>query len=196
MVESLPGIRVCLLDAIHAHEFVRAVENSVGLHAPWVDPPSTVEEFEGYLLPERQECFRFGVWTEAGRLAGVININAILRGAFQNGSLGFYAFEGYQRRGLMRAAAAWVIDQAFDQYGLHRLEANVQPGNHRSCLMVERLGFRLEGVTPRMLRIDGAWRDHRRYALTIEEWIAQKTFLANNDEAEERNDSYVSKRAP
>jgi ribosomal-protein-alanine N-acetyltransferase len=173
MVESLPGVRVCLLEASHADEFVRAVEDSVGLHAPWVQPPSNVEEFWEYLLPERQECFRFGVFAQSGRLAGVININAILRGAFQNGSLGFYAFEGFQRRGLMRAAARVVIDRAFAQYGLHRLEANVQPGNQRSCLMVERLGFRLEGVTPRMLRIDGAWRDHRRYALTIEEWSLQ-----------------------
>jgi ribosomal-protein-alanine N-acetyltransferase len=103
-------------------------------------------------------------------LVGVVNINAIIRGAFQNGSLGFYAFEGYQRRGLMSAGLRRVIDFAFTKAALHRLEANIQPDNEVSRRLIARLGFRSEGVARRLLRVNGQWRDHERFALTVEEW--------------------------
>ncbi|VWB80544.1 phosphinothricin acetyltransferase [Burkholderia metallica] len=61
----------------------------------------------------------------------------------------------------MRAA----IGVAFDELGLHRVEANIQPGNHASIALVRRLGFTKEGFSPRYLRIGGEWRDHERWAL-------------------------------
>lgn len=70
----------------------------------------------------------------------------------------------------MRAGLESVIRLAFREYGLHRLEANIQPENRRSIELVQSLGFGLEGYSPRYLKIAGRWRDHERYALTTEEW--------------------------
>jgi ribosomal-protein-alanine N-acetyltransferase len=153
-----------------AEVFLLAARRSDSLHHPWISAPSTRSDFEAYVVGANQECFRFGVWLHTGGLVGVVNINAIIRGAFQNGSLGFYAFEGYQRRGLMSAGLRRVIDFAFMEAGLHRLEANIQPDNEVSRQLIARLGFRSEGVACRLLKVNGEWRDHERFALTVEEW--------------------------
>ena len=74
----------------------------------------------------------------------------------------------------MKAGVELVVSRAFRKYGLHRLEANIQPGNLPSISIVEQLGFRQEGYSPRYLRICGRWRDHERWALTAEDWRASR----------------------
>ena len=69
----------------------------------------------------------------------------------------------------MREAMELVLDHAFGPLALHRLEANIQPGNHASIALARGAGFRLEGYSPRYLLIGGQWRDHERYALTVDE---------------------------
>jgi ribosomal-protein-alanine N-acetyltransferase len=152
-------------------EFLDASRRSVKLHRRWVKPPSTVDEYL-QLLRRARAANRFShfVCGPAGDLAGVINVNEVVRGAFDSGYLGFYAFVPHAGHGLMRAGLGLVIENAFRSYGLHRLEANVQPDNVRSQGLVHSLGFRLEGYSPRYLRIAGRWRDHERWALTIEDW--------------------------
>ncbi len=70
----------------------------------------------------------------------------------------------------MTAGVRAVISRAFGELRLHRLEANIQPDNEASRRLVQRLGFRLEGFSPRYLKIAGKWRDHERWALTLEQW--------------------------
>jgi [ribosomal protein S5]-alanine N-acetyltransferase len=166
----MPTVMVTPLSPTDADSFLRAVHRSTALHTGLVEPPTTLVAFQQYLNPDQQVCLRFAVRSREGDLVGVVNINAIIRGAFQNGCLGFYAFAPHNGRGYMRAALAELITCAFREHALHRLEANIQPENSRSCSLVEGLGFRLEALSPRYLRVAGTWCDHRRYALTAEEW--------------------------
>ena len=154
-------------------EFLAAVRRSRALHGLLASPPATPARYKTYLrrCREGQKLGHFVV-TEAGELAGVINISEIVRDIFQSGYLGYYAFEPHAGRGHMRAGLAEVLRLAFRDYGLHRVEANIQPGNARSIALVRGLGFRHEGFSPRYLKLAGRWRDHERWALTIEDWRA------------------------
>lgn len=149
-------------------EFLAAVLESRSLHAPWVSAPSDPTSYRAYV-------YRLGKRDQVGfavrrrddeTLVGIINVNNLVFGSFWSGYLGYYAFAAGAGQGLMTEGLGLVAAHAFGELGLHRLEANIQPGNHRSIALVERLGFRLEGLSPRYLFIDGAWRDHERWALT------------------------------
>ena len=152
-------------------EFLAAVRRSKKLHGRWASPPATVEKFDAYLKRLRKDA-HLGYWvcTESGELAGVININEIVRGLFCSGYLGYYAFAPHAGRGYMKKGLDAVLSEAFGRQRLHRLEANIQPDNEASRRLVQNAGFRLEGFSPRYLKIAGRWRDHERWAITAEEW--------------------------
>ncbi len=153
-------------------EFLTRVQDSRGLHGNWVLPPDTAALFEGYVkraTQDNQRCF-FVCTQSTGEIAGVINANEIVRGCFLSAYLGFYAFAPHHGTGAMTLGLAAVIDRLFDDEGLHRLEANIQPANMRSLALVRRLGFRHEGFSPRYLKIAGQWRDHERWALLADDW--------------------------
>jgi [ribosomal protein S5]-alanine N-acetyltransferase len=151
--------------------FLEAVRRSRALHAPWVSPPSTPAAYRAFLRRSRDDrhlsyliCMR-----GSDALLGVVNVSEIVRGVFRSAYLGYYAFTPYQRRGLMTEAVALVVDDAFRRRRLHRLEANVQPGNRASIRLVKRLGFRREGFSRRYLRVRGRWCDHERWAILAED---------------------------
>jgi len=154
-------------------EFLAAVERSRGLHRPWTYPPNTPEEFNAFIQRLGQKT-RLSYWvcTEDGELAGAIDISEIVGGNFCSAYLGYYAFAPHNGHGYMKAGLRAVLSEAFTRHHLHRLEANIQPGNTSSRELVQRLGFRLEGFSPRYLKIGGRWRDHERWAITAEEWKA------------------------
>ena len=106
----------------------------------------------------------------SGELAGVINLNEIVRGLFQSAYLGCYAFLPHVGRGYMGEGLLLILHRAFGEMRLHRLEANIQPDNKASLAFFRRAGFRREGYSPRYLKIGGRWRDHERWALLAEEW--------------------------
>jgi ribosomal-protein-alanine N-acetyltransferase len=153
-------------------EFLAAARRSVRLHRRWGAAPSSPEEYRAYLQRIRRDTHEgFLVRrTDTGELAGVVNLNEIVRGGLKSAYLGYYAFTPHAGRGVMTEALRLAIDLAFSGMGLHRLEANIQPGNAASLRLVERLGFRREGYSPRYLKIGGRWRDHERWAILAEEW--------------------------
>lgn len=153
-------------------EFLDLAKASKSLHRGWVRPPATAPEFAAYIKSARKpnKAGFFLCEKAGGGLVGVVNVNEIVRGLFQSAYLGFYIFAPFANRGYMTMGLALVLDAAFGKLGLHRVEANIQPGNAKSRKVVKRLGFRREGVSRRYLRIGGAWRDHERWALTKEEW--------------------------
>lgn len=147
--------------------FLKAVRTSRILHRPWIKAPATTAEFRAYLKKmERPENRAYLVCRRDTReIAGVINLTNIILGAFRSGYLGYYAFAGHERRGLMCAGLKAVTRHAFGALQLHRLEANVQPGNAASIALVRACGFGLEGYSPRYLKIGGRWCDHQRWAI-------------------------------
>ncbi len=103
--------------------------------------------------------------TSDGALVGGCNLNNIRRGVLQSCSIGYWVGESFRRQGYTRAAARAAVRLAFDDLGLHRVEAACVPSNEPSRTLLESLGFKREGVARAYLRINGAWRDHLLFAL-------------------------------
>ncbi|WP_406724394.1 GNAT family protein [Streptomyces sp. GD-15H] len=179
------GSRVGIRHFTHADsaEFTARARESTALHHPWLFPPDNAAAYSAYVEQLIQDPAKAGflVCEKAaasgedpgegpadGSIAGFININNIVHGAFRSGALGYGAFAHAAGRGLMREGLDLVVRHAFGPMRLHRLEINVQPANAASIALARSCGFRLEGFSPDMLFIDGAWRDHERWALTQE----------------------------
>jgi ribosomal-protein-alanine N-acetyltransferase len=156
-------------DALHRAAVLRSVEHL----SPWnpVDP----DGFHELLRRQGTDLQTFLIVNdEDGGLVGKCNVANIVRARFRNAALGYDSYLPYNGTGRMSEGMRLVVDRCFsswpDGLGLHRLEINVQPKNEASIALARRLGFRYEGFSPRMLFLQGAWRDHERYALTAEEW--------------------------
>ena len=167
------GARVSLrvLDRADREEFLALARDSRQLHRPWTYPPERADQFDDLFARSRRDDFvcLLAVAADDTAIAGVFTVSQIVRGAFQSAYLGYYANARHARQGLMREAMEQVLDHAFGPLALHRLEANIQPGNGPSVALARGAGFRLEGFSPRYLLIGGRWRDHERYAITADE---------------------------
>ncbi|MGI3783103.1 MAG: GNAT family N-acetyltransferase [Janthinobacterium lividum] len=95
-----------------------------------------------------------------GRPAGRINLNDVVRGAFQNAHLGYWIDEQHQGRGVATAAVRAVLATAFGELGLHRVQAGTLLHNHASRRVLAKNGFTEVGLAPRYIRIAGRWQDH------------------------------------
>ncbi|SDN18852.1 ribosomal-protein-alanine N-acetyltransferase [Nocardioides szechwanensis] len=104
-----------------------------------------------------------------GHFAGQVTVNNIVRGSAQFASVGYWLDRDFAGRGVMPRAVAMVIDHCFTAARLHRIEIAIRPENSNSLRVVEKLGLAEIGYAPRYLHIDGVWRDHRLYAITVEE---------------------------
>jgi ribosomal-protein-alanine N-acetyltransferase len=152
-------------------EFVALAQASLEFLHPWIEPPSTREAFDAYLrsrqLPSDDGFLICEKSSE--RIAGVINLNCIVRGHFQSAYLGYWIGAAFAKRGYMSEAMRLVTQYAFSEMGLHRLEANIQPQNLASIALVRKCGFVMEGFSPRYLKVLGEWRDHQRWALRVDQ---------------------------
>ncbi|MEV0091068.1 GNAT family protein [Streptomyces sp. NPDC050738] len=166
------GIRTFSLQ--DAEEFTALARESRTLHHPWLFPPTEDAAYTSYAKRLIEDPTKAGFLLceldggAPGRIAGFININNIVEGAFLSGALGYGAFAHASGRGLMGEGLGLVVRYVFGTLRLHRLEVNIQPSNEASIALVRRAGFRLEGYSPDFLHIDGAWRDHERWAITAE----------------------------
>ena len=102
-------------------------------------------------------------------LVGQLTVNNVVRGALRSAQMGYWVDEGHANRGITTTAVALATDHCFGPVGLHRIEVDIRPENVRSRRVAEKLGFREEGLYVRYLDIDGGWRDHVTYALTVED---------------------------
>ena len=153
-------------------------------NAPWLRPweptnpetplyRSSLSPYVSMVRAMRREA-RMGqalpwVVTYGDKFAGQLTVGSIVWGSARSGQVGYWIDEKFAGRGIIPTALAMAVDHSFRVVGLHRLEASIRPENQASRRVVEKLGFRDEGLRRRQLHIDGAWRDHLCYAITSEE---------------------------
>ena len=148
-------------------EIKELYEQSVSLHNPWVYAP---QDYEAYL---KQENRYFICSAENGKIVGTFNISGIVRGYFQSAYLGYEVFNPYQGKGYMSKGILLLLQEAFEELNLHRLEANIQPENVASTRLVSNAGFIKEGLSKNYLKVGGfEWRDHERWAIVNSSWSA------------------------
>jgi ribosomal-protein-alanine N-acetyltransferase len=117
---------------------------------------------------ETDQGFAFVVEHE-GMMVGRVTLSDVRRGRAQSAVLGYWIAEEWRGRGFAAAAARLAVEFAFFEAGLHRVEAGVMPRNAASIRVLEKAGFREEGLNVRLLRINGVWEDHKLFAITAEE---------------------------
>jgi ribosomal-protein-alanine N-acetyltransferase len=118
------------------------------------------------------------VVTYDARLAGQLTVAGITLGSARTAHIGYWIDEAVAGRGVAPTAVALAVDHCFTTMRLHRVEIAIRPENAASLRVVAKLGLREEGLRERLLHIDGAWRDHRCFAVTAEEVAAEGGLLA------------------
>ncbi|HEY1822076.1 MAG TPA: GNAT family protein [Trebonia sp.] len=168
----MPVIReLSLNDAEPLARLVTANRDYLAPWSPLQDRRYFTEEGQREMLARDLAAQRRGamlplaIMDADGAICGRINLNSIIRGAFQSASVGYWVSESYAGRGLASAAVAEVIGIAFKQLGLHRLEAGTLLHNTPSQRVLARNGFRPFAVAEAYLRIAGKWQDHILFQL-------------------------------
>jgi ribosomal-protein-alanine N-acetyltransferase len=152
------------------NEIKALYKKSVSLHSPWSYPP---KNFDSYLSEQN----RYFLCHENTReIIGTFNISGVVRGYFQSAYLGYEIFTPHEGQGFMRIGLSLILNEAFVELNLHRLEANIQPGNIASIKLVEGAGFKKEGFSESYLNIGNkGWQDHERWALINKNWREKKS---------------------
>lgn len=184
IVARTPRMTLRPLRADDAAEFIRMHHVSRDFHAPWMPALQAGQTLE--MLFEKQlrrtidglssgRDLRLAGFLDDGRLAGVFNVNEIIRGDFQNAYAGWRVNVEIARQGFGTEGVNALLDIAFAPLprgiGLHRVQANVIPTNLASIRLTEKTGFVREGMARRYLRIAGEWRDHLMFAKLAEDHI-------------------------
>jgi ribosomal-protein-alanine N-acetyltransferase len=153
-------------------EFIARMRASRRAHRPWIYMPETPERYAAYLsrVDDPRAALFLACRTGDGAIVGFLNISEIVRGSLKSGFLGYGGVAEFAGQGYMTEAMQLLLREAFTRLGLHRLEANIQPGNTPSIALAKRSGFELEGFSPRYLKVGGRWRDHERWAIRAETW--------------------------
>jgi [ribosomal protein S5]-alanine N-acetyltransferase len=153
-------------------EFLALMRASRSFHRPWASAPTDGERFAAYLADGQRPDFEAMLVCrrEDESILGFFNLSQIARGSLQSAYLGYAVGKPFARQGYMSEGIELVLRRAFLTLRLHRIEANIQPGNRASIALARGAGFRREGFSPRYLKIGGRWRDHERWAILAEDW--------------------------
>jgi [ribosomal protein S5]-alanine N-acetyltransferase len=122
-------------------------------------------------------AYGFGIFVD-NQFCGEINLNNVVRGAFQSAYIGYWIDEARAGRSYMPEAVVMATKFGFEDLHLHRLEIDIVPRNNNSRRVVEKVRYREEGVAERVLEINGTWEDHVRYGITSEEWAVRAAELS------------------
>jgi ribosomal-protein-alanine N-acetyltransferase len=158
------------------HEWLTVWEPKRSAHAP--DPTVDRDAFSarcGQRERDRQTGagYAFGLFVD-NAFAGEINLNNVVRGALQTGTVGYWIDRAKAGRSYVAEGVVVVLRYAFEDLGLHRVEICIVPRNHNSRRVMEKLAIRDEGTALRFLEINGVWEDHVRYGITVEEWESRR----------------------
>jgi ribosomal-protein-alanine N-acetyltransferase len=124
-------------------------------------------------LRAAEDVVDFGIFKVADdELVGRIQLTGITLGVFQNAYAGYFVSARQNGKGYGTEAVRQAVDAAFGELGLHRVQAAVLPRNTASIRVLEKAGFREEGLALRYMQINGVWEDHKLFAVTVEEWPA------------------------
>ena len=156
-------------------EFTELMAASREFHSPWATAPTDAERFAAYLADARRTDFEAILLCRArdDAIVGFFNLSQIVRRRLQSAYLGYAVGQPFAGQGYMGEGLEQVLRHAFTTLELHRLEANIQPGNDNSLALAASAGFHREGFSPRYLKIGGRWRDHERWAVLVEDWRAR-----------------------
>ena len=170
---SLQGFRTRIQppEAEDETAFLAAMQDSIGLHYPWVSAPKDHAGWKRYMtrLERDNEAGFLVKRIRDGVICGVVNLNIITYEALCGAYVSYFGVASQAGKGYMKEGLSQVIKHAFDELGLHRLEANIQPENLASIALAQSTGFRYEGYSPRLLRINGEWCDHERWAVLADD---------------------------
>ncbi|MEM1330241.1 MAG: GNAT family protein [Planctomycetota bacterium] len=209
----ITGARVHLRHPVpeDAPAFIALRERNLGFHAPWEPAPEDLSGVTGSTVQARTPADDFRRFLDdssgdtnqrhlicdraTGEMVGQVSLGQIFRGPLCSAYMGYWADERHTRRGLMRDGVRLCIRRAFEQLGLHRVEANIIPRNTRSRQLARACGLRLEGFSPRYLRIAGRWEDHERWALTREAWERVESEICSGSESKSGEGGSNSGRA-
>ena len=154
------------------NEFTALMRASRSFHKPWASAPTDDDRFAAYIADAQRPDFEAMLVCRYEDLAilGFFNLSQIVRRSLESAYLGYAVGKPFAGQGYMREGIELVLRRAFAELRLHRIEANIQPGNQASIALARGAGFSREGFSPRYLKIGGRWRDHERWAILADDW--------------------------
>ena len=114
---------------------------------------------------KNDQSYMFGIFKMDGQLIGTINLFQVLRGSLQSAFIGYFLDKKHNGKGYTTEAVKLLVDYAFKELGLHRIEAGVMPHNIGSIRVLEKSGFHKEGLAVKNVKINGKWEDHQVLAI-------------------------------
>lgn len=138
---------------------------------PWVDANTKVAHTRAYIRARQARGLTFGLWWK-GSLAGVVGLHSFSPD-HDSAAIGYWLSSAFGGQGLMTRAVAGLLDHAFGELGLHRIELRAAVRNRPSRAIAERLGFRHEGTAKGALKLRGTFVDHAVYAVVAGDWATR-----------------------